>query len=128
VSSLPAQVRLRRDSVCTACSPSSFLSTYIVCRQRLVEARLVLLRDDEDVDPSAANRSGSCRSGKPFMPGSVNSPPPSRTGAREGHRRLDVAVALLLQVAVELLLCSGHRVQRARSPPSPWPGRRSSCS
>jgi len=66
-------VRLSRDSVCTAWMPKRRRSTYIVCKERLIEAGLIFLRDQEHmIFRGVAKRSGRSFSRMPaFIPSSV---------------------------------------------------------
>ena len=71
VSALPGCVRLSRDRVCTALTPASFLSTYIVCSSGWSKPVWYFSATTSTWYSSEANRLGSLPSPKPFIIGSV---------------------------------------------------------
>ena len=82
-------------------------------QQRLVVAGLELLRDDEHlVVVRPRTRVGVWHSGKPFIDGSVNWSPVVEHRAGERDERVDVVVALVVDVAVDRELVA-HGVQAA---------------
>ena len=71
VSVFPGWVRLSRDRVCTALTPESFLSTYIVCSSGWSKPVWYFSATTSTWYSSEANRFGSWASPKPFISGSV---------------------------------------------------------
>ena len=64
-------VRLSRESVCTALTPPSFLSTYIVCSSGWSKPVWNLLATIRKRYSGRSNALAVCASGKPFIPASV---------------------------------------------------------
>ena len=64
-------MRLSRDSVCTALTPPSFLSTYIVCSSGWSKPVWNLLATIRKRYSGRSKVLAVCASGKPFMPDSV---------------------------------------------------------
>ena len=115
MSSLPAVVRLSRDSVCTAARSLKPLVHVHRVQQRLVEAGLVLLRDDQEVPIGPAERLGQLGLPDPVHPrlGVLLARHVGiGHGAGEGHEDAQV-VALLGDVAVERLAVA-NGVETAR--------------
>ena len=79
MSSFWGWIRFSRDSVWTAFTPSSFLSTNIVCRSGWSNPVWNFSATTRIRYSSDPNRSAVCDSGNPFMFGSVRSTPPSET-------------------------------------------------
>ena len=73
------RIRFSRLSVCTAFRPVSTLSTYIVCSSGWSKPVWNFSATISTWYSSPPNRSAVSDSGKPFMPGSVNSSPSSST-------------------------------------------------
>ena len=98
-------------------------------QQRLVEAGLVLLGHEQHLVLVGRELLGqlASRGCRRSCPASVYSTSGVRVLDRAGerHQRLDVGVALLLDVVVERLLVADRVRAASRSRPSPWPGRRS---
>ena len=82
---LPGWVRLRRESVCTAFTPPSFLSTYIVCSSGWSKPVWNLLATTRKRYSGFSNSAAVCRSlttwscPAEFMLDSVYDSPPSFT-------------------------------------------------
>lgn len=95
VSCLPGRVRLSRDSVCTAFTPASFLSTYIVCSSGSSNPVWYFSATTRNfASSSSLNRLGSCDSAKPLIDASVSTTsgasssvtvPENATSARSGR-------------------------------------------
>ena len=100
---------MRRDSVCTAFTPPSFLSTYIVCSSGWSKPVWNLLATIRKRYSGCSKVLAVCASGKPFMPASVYGLAAVLHGAREGDERLE-RIAALGEVLVDRQLVA-HRVQ-----------------
>ncbi len=75
VRSFSGWIRFSRDSVCTAASPTSILSTYIVCSSGWSNPVWNFSATISSPYSGPANRSAVCDSGNPFMPCSVSGTP-----------------------------------------------------
>lgn len=71
VSALSGWMRLSLESVCTAFTPASFLSTYIVCSSGWSKPVWYFSATTSTWNSSPANRLGSCASPNPFIIASV---------------------------------------------------------
>ena len=79
VSCFSGWVRLSRESVCTAFTPPSFLSTYIVCSSGWSNPVWNLFATIRNRYSGPSNVLAVRVSGIPFMPASVQGLPPSST-------------------------------------------------
>ena len=89
VSSFSGWMRFSRESVCTACEAGERLVDVHRVQQRLVEAGLELLGDDQHLVVGRRRTARAvCDSGKPFMFDSVNSTPCRRSTLPENATAL----------------------------------------
>src|SRR5439155_14238813 len=105
-------VRLSRESVCTAFTPPSFLSTYIRMQKGLVEAGLEFIGDDQETILGPLEGFRGLRLRKAIHIGFGVGMPAVVHGARKSHERLK-RIPALGKVFVDGELVA-HRMQ-ARS-------------